>query len=417
MSQKTVPVLIASIAVLFISLVVIIVVMLNTPERKSARENRVEAVGRLLASRALISEPDIRTVNLSGISSFIMAPAEHGGSLDNLNHYLSKDPGRRSFSRRVDRKRAEDYLAGDVGESALVYSQALEGRGYPGWVPEYAGTVRALFEEVVTDVLTISGIPDDLTTFKVPETPEDSAVSKVEGALLEFGKTWVPKGETNRTYDTDRREIREFLLGNKRFLRRLESMDHAWRTLNSALYNLSVHPRWLMAVDYDPDLERELNEVITVLLTADLNRRTRDIMGLIPGEPSQAGIMWLPEMSYYKNIPEITGQTADEVSTIYVAKVNLGYKFRDSRTQTWLNRRKDWLTDYFQAYFSGKVMEDFSPLGSEPMEYYQWKTARMKAEGIHGINQRIIATLPFGEKGVFGVRDLAMVRVNLLENP
>jgi hypothetical protein len=51
--------------------------------------------------------------------------------------------------------------------------------------------------------------------------------------------------------------------------------------------------------------------------------------------------------------------------------------------------------------FLSKVIEDFSPLGNEPMEYYQWKTARMKAEGIHGINQRIIPTLPFGKKGVF----------------
>lgn len=407
----------ASIAVLFIALVAIIAVMLSTQERKSARESRVEAVRTLLASRALNGERDFRTVNLTRITSFLSSPAEHGGSLDNLNHYLSKDPGRRSFSRRADRKRAEEYLAGDVGESALVYTRALDGRGYPGWVPEYTGTVRALFEEVVTDIVTISGIPEELTTLPVPEFREASAVSRVEGALLEFGTTWIPKGETNRTYDTDRREIREFLLGNRRFRLRLESMDHAWRTMNSALYNLSVHPRWKMAVDYDPDLERELNEVITVFLTADLNRRTRDLMGLIPGEPSHLGILWLPEMSYYKNIPEITGQTADEVSTIYFAKVNLGYKFRDSRTQTWLNRRKDWLTDYFQVYFSNKVIEDFSPLGNEPMEYYQWKTARMKAEGIHGINQRIIATLPFGKKGVFGVRDLAMVRVNLLENP
>jgi hypothetical protein len=109
-------------------------------------------------------------------------------------------------------------LAGDVGESALVYARALDGRGYPGWVPEYTGTVRALFEEVVADIVTISGIPEELTTLPVSEFREASAVSKVEGALLEFGTTWVPKGETNRTYDTDRREIRDFLLGTGGFV-------------------------------------------------------------------------------------------------------------------------------------------------------------------------------------------------------
>jgi hypothetical protein len=82
MSQKTVPVLMASIAVLFIALVVIIAVMLNTQERKTARESRVEAVRTLLASRALNGETDIRTVNLTRITSFLSAPAEHGGSLD-----------------------------------------------------------------------------------------------------------------------------------------------------------------------------------------------------------------------------------------------------------------------------------------------------------------------------------------------
>jgi hypothetical protein len=54
----------------------------------------------------------------------------------------------------------------------------------------------------------------------------------------------------------------------------------------------------------------------------------------IPGEPESPGIIWGPNLSYYKNIPELNGQTLDEVPTLYFAKVNLGYTFRDTHTQT-----------------------------------------------------------------------------------
>ena len=139
-------------------------------------------------------------------------------------------------------------------------------------------------------------------------------------------------------------------------------------------------------------------------------------MGLV-GTPGSPGILWLPDFSYYKNIPELTGQTADEDPTIYFAKVNLGYTFRDGRTQTWLNRRKDWLTDYFSTFFSGVESEDFSPIEDVGKAIIEWKSARLKAEGIHQINRKIVIDMPFGSKGVYGVRDLAFVRVNLLTNP
>jgi hypothetical protein len=183
------------------------------------------------------------------------------------------------------------------------------------------------------------------------------------------------------------------------------------------LYNLSVNPRWLTAVQYEPDLSKSLNELIILVLTADIHRRSEDLMKLVFDESDNPGIIWLPNFSYYKNIPEVSGQTADSDPTIFFAKVNLGYTVRDSRTQTWLNRRKDWLTDYFSAFFTKLTSEDFSPVDKIDPDIFLWKSARLKAEGIHGINSRIITTSPFGSKGVYGVRDLAMVRVNLLANP
>ncbi len=140
-------------------------------------------------------------------------------------------------------------------------------------------------------------------------------------------------------------------------------------------------------------------------------------MSQVPGSSVSPGILWFPEFSYYKNIPELTGQTADEFPTIFIAKVNLGYTFRDGRTQTWLNRRKDWMTDYFSTFFSGLRSEDFSPVEESDRDLIEWNSARLKAEGIHQINNKIVIVMPFGSKGVYGVRDLAFVRVNLLANP
>jgi hypothetical protein len=92
--------------------------------------------------------------------------------------------------------------------------------------------------------------------------------------------------------------------------------------------------------------------------------------------------------------------------------VNLGYSFRDGRTQTWLNRRKDWLNDYFNMFFSEKTVESFSA-GDFP----EWRMALLKGEGLNEINKKMVLSLPFGKKKVYGVRELALVKVNLLTNP
>ena len=169
---------------------------------------------------------------------------------------------------------------------------------------------------------------------------------------------------------------------------------------------------------YKSGLQAELDELIILAVTADLHRRESDLMVRVPSSAGRdAGILWTPEFSFYKNIPEVTGNTADEVPTVFFSKVNLGYTFRDSRTQTWLNRRKDWLTDYMSMFFSKTTGDDFSPVKQADRNIADWKIARLKAEGIHGINTMIASSLPFGVKKVYGVREMALIRVNLIANP
>lgn len=404
-----------SIAVLLIALVIILVVMLNTHERRFARENRTVAVKTLL-SRYLDDTGD-DSLNLNQIAASLTEPLAVGGSLDNLYHFLAKDPGRREFAGPADRRRSGEYLDGETGILADHYSADLENSGLPDWAPDYVGKVKALFESVRNDILILTGIPESLTNLPRPDSIEISITMRTEKAVGQFASMWIPRGETASSYEMDRRMIRGYLMGNKRFLKRLNGLDNGWNELAASLYNLSVDTRWLTAVQYVPELESDLDELIILVLTADIHRRSEDIMAQVPGSSVSPGILWFPEFSYYKNIPELSGQTADESPTIFFAKVNLGYTFRDGRTQTWLNRRKDWMTDYFITFFSGLKSEDFSPIEESDRNIIEWKSARLKAEGIHQINNKIVIVMPFGSKGVYGVRDLAFVRVNLLANP
>ncbi len=417
----------ASIGILLIALILIIVTMLSTREQRDARQSRAAAVKTLLSRNPDGKESESQ--NLYLITGLLYKPIKNGGSLDNLNHFLSKDPGRRDFGIAGDRRRLSDYLNGEIGILAEQYSVEFKNsntdKGMPEWAPDYIGTVRALFDNVRDDLMIISGIPGALTDLPLPDSDETSITQKTEIAVGQFASRWIPSGETKNTYELDRQKIRGYLLGNKRFLKRMEGLDNGWKELTASLYKLSINPRWMTAVGYYPDLRGELNELTILIIAADVYRRNSDLMVLINnpdmgfGNPVSPGILWLPEFSYYKNIPELTGQlraTNNDV-TIFFAKVNLGYTFRDGRTQTWLNRRKDWLTDYFNLFFSVRPLDDFSPLENSDITFNEWKSARLKAQGIHGINKKIAAVMPFGVKGVYGVRDLALVKVNLLTNP
>ena len=417
MSRKTVPILLSSIASLFLLLVIIMVWILLTPDFRQAADQRSDAL-KVLLSRNSVSE-EAGVDSLYSIAAYIRSPLSQGGSIDNLSHFLSKDPGRSEFPGAADRKRAEVYLRGlGSGKQPELIPGEL-----PRWVPSYIKSVDFLIEAVKKDIFSITGFPSELTFLDYSGTGEDSAILKAEKAVGRFGDYWIPSGETRSTYSTDRKMIRDHLIGNRRFLKRMAGIDNAWASLAAALYNLSVDKRLKTAIAYAPALEEEFDELIIMILSADLHRRGQDLMIRIPdrevepGEAESPGILWMPEMSYYKNIPELTGYTADEEPTIYFARVSIGYSFRDSRTQTWLNRRKDWLSDYFNSAFSRVVIEDFSPVNPTDLNLTAWKASRLKAENMHGINKRIIPSLAFGAKGVFGVRDLALVRVNMLKTP
>lgn len=405
----------ATVGICFIVLVVIIVLLLSAPERRAARDIRNSSVRLLLGKGTVDGEP----CGLDSAASYVFFPISSDGGLGNLVHFLSKDPGRSQFPKAADRRRAKRYLPEEAGEQLASYAEEAAAYGAPEWASDYVAGVRYLFEEAQNEILEITGVPQEITEiFDVPETAGISAEDMVADAIVRFTTDWIPPGKTASTYSPDRGLVKEELVGNRRFGKRMEAVDNSWRCLLASLYNLSMNPHWRVAVKYHPRLQVELEELTILAMAADIHRRESDLMVRVPSSAGVgAGIIWISEFSYYKNIPEVTGNTADKIPTVFFAKVNLGYTFRDSRTQTWLNRRKDWLTDYMSAFFSKTTSEDFSPVGQAAQDLADWNIARLKAEGIHGINVMIASSLPFGVKKVYGIREMALVRVNLIANP
>ena len=399
MSRRTLPLLIISAALLLVILVLLIAL-------RFAGARRGDAVRDLLSGSGELAEA----------AESVAAPTSPGGSLDNLRHFFSKDPGRRRFARAADRRRAAAYLEG-TEDTVQEYMNRLPQGDHPEWAALFAGRTRTLFSRVRNDILVITGIPQELTSFARPPDSGESSVDRVRSAVGRFAAAWIPPRRASAFYTPDRREIRDYLLKNRRFERRMEALDKAWLALEAALYNLSIDSRWLLAVSFDPALDTELAELTTLTAAADIYRMRSDIMTEVPDDTPSPGIRWTSNFSYYKNIPEISGQTADIEPAIFFAKVNLGYTFRDSLTQTWLNRRKDWLTDYFLTFFSNTVTEDFSPITQPNPEKADWQTARLKAQAIYPINKKMVLDTPFGRKKAFGIRELALIRVNLIANP
>lgn len=421
MNRKTVPMLVVSIAVSVLAVALVIILQRRTPDRSEINDIQRNAVHTLLARRTGLMDEDQK--NLNAIAHTLAKPLEAGGSIDNLNHYLSKDLGRIDFPRPMDRRRAGSYLDAAMSNKAEFYSSQFHGAQAPIWAAMYTGIVKALFDEVKRDVLTLAGIPQGITTLSVPISDKQSCWEQVEQAVDAFAQNWIPPGETRFSYTPEREAVRQYLTRSRAFSNRMEKLDTIWRNLAAALYNLSMNPQWQTAEKFRPELHTELDELIVLVLTASIHYRGLDVMNLVadtvraPGSPVSPGIMWSPEFSIYKNIPEVSGRTADEVTTLFFAKVNLGYAFMDTRTQTWLNRRRDWLTDYFNSFFSSTLAEDFSPPDMGDAGLFAWKSTRLKALAIHQINRSIVSDMPFGAKGVYGVRDIAFVRANFLVNP
>ena len=395
-----------SAALLLIILVLIITLLLGSPDARLAGAQRKEAVRNLLSGSGALAEA----------ASAVAEPYSPGGSLDNLRHFFSKDPGRRQFAGGADRRRAAAYLEG-TEDTAEEYINRLTQSDNPEWAAGFTGITRALFSRVRDDILVITGVPRGLTDLPPPSKRAESAVTGVRNAVGQFAAVWIPPRRTPASYSPNRTEIRNYLLKSRRFKKRMEALDKAWLDLEAALYNLSVDSRWLLAVSFDPALDTELAELTMLTVAANMYRMNYDIMVKVPDTRPVPGIRWSSDFSYYKNIPEISGQTADTDPTVFFAKVNLGYSFRDSLTQTWLNRRKDWLSDYFLSFFSSTVSEDFSPLSPLTPIESDWQMAHLKAEAVYPINKKILLDNPFGRRKAFGVRQLALVRINLIPVP
>ncbi len=359
---------------------------------------------------------------LAAAAGFVGAPVALEGSLDNLKHFLGKEPGRPDFVRPTDRRRAEKYLR----DMPPLPDASQTQKNAPEWAVQYTHAVNYLFDRLQGDVYAIAGLPAELVPAHVSCSGTPSGWQMAEQAVKRFSELWIPPGSTVAHYSVNRREIRQWLLKSRRFRKRMQAVDEAWMSLTAGLYNLLMDEQWQMAVSLQPELEEKLDELIIAVIAADFYRRGRDMMILVQEPRSDtvfsgaaspdAGILWMPEFSYYKNIPELTGFTADTSPTIFLSRVSIGYTFRDTITQTWLNRRKNWLADYFVSFFSSLVKEDFSPSSPADRRMADWREVLLKARAVHGINCKIAATHPFGSRRVYGVRELAFTRVNLVTN-
>ncbi|OQX29364.1 MAG: hypothetical protein B0D92_04190 [Spirochaeta sp. LUC14_002_19_P3] len=395
-----------AIAALLLTLIVIIAITIFSPVSRLASRNRRLAVSGLFGTDG----------SLYRIRLQVEQPLKPSGTIANLDHFLSKNPGSSHFKNKANQRRAENYLAPlmpELEKYRMVYADDSR-----EWLPDFLAAVRVLFEQVKSDIYGITGIPDSMLDIRKPPVGAESAIEGTEAAIAEFAAVWVPPGKNIAAIDKEL--IREYFLKSRRFKKSMLRIDNAWKALIAKLYNISVNPNWQLAAVYDAALNSELNDLIVIVLSADIYRRGRDIMsGISPSGGigiSSAGIQWMPSMSFYKNIPEITGSLKDSAQIFFFVKANIGYTFQDVRTQTWLNQHKDWLSDYIKTYFSNLYSDDIQYLKSDVALAPEWKLAILKADIIHPINLAIVKMNRFGARKVYGVREIAFSRINLIED-
>jgi flagellar FliL protein len=72
-----------------------------------------------------------------------------------------------------------------------------------------------------------------------------------------------------------------------------------------------------------------------------------------------------PVLSWYTNIPEIRGRTADTNPTTFIVKVDLGYTLNAKQVQTELVARTPLLTDMVRSFFSSKTAVELTNPNNE----------------------------------------------------
>ena len=157
----------ATVGICFLVLVVIIVLVLNVPEKRAARDIRNSSVRLLLGKGTSDGEP----CGLDAAALYVFSPIPSGGGLGDLIHFLSKDPGRNQFSRAADRRQAGRYFPESSESIRALYADAVMASGAPKWAGDYAAGVRYLFEKARDEILVITGVPQEITAvFAVSET-------------------------------------------------------------------------------------------------------------------------------------------------------------------------------------------------------------------------------------------------------
>ncbi len=98
--------------------------------------------------------------------------------------------------------------------------------------------------------------------------------------------------------------------------------------------------------------------VTVVVITVSIMGRGTKEAGYPVNSPEYQGKQ--PVQSWYTNIPEIRGRTADSNPTTYIIKVDLGYKLNDKQVQTELVARTPLLTDMIRGFFSSKMANELT---------------------------------------------------------
>ncbi len=111
----------------------------------------------------------------------------------------------------------------------------------------------------------------------------------------------------------------------------------------------------------------------------------------------------LAEVSYYKNLPEITGTTSDEKPLFFIIKVELAYDWGDKKTQYSLAELDPVLVDAFRNLFSSKKAEDFSTQNED----------LLKEEIVELVNDHLHRYEKF--KDVPGIVNVALTKVQVFE--
>jgi flagellar basal body-associated protein FliL len=111
----------------------------------------------------------------------------------------------------------------------------------------------------------------------------------------------------------------------------------------------------------------------------------------------------LVDVSYYKNIPEISGTTNDEEPLFFIIKVQLAYAWGDKKTQYSLAELKPVMIDALRNLFSTKKAIDFTSANEN----------LLKEEIIELVNYHLHRYEKF--KNVPGIVSVALVKVQVFE--